>query len=92
MANAIFNKLLKELIDNFTNSFINVSEGLFKNQEDNNLIYPGEFGLYREAICKRFLKFIVPQKLSIDTVFLINSNDEVSTQCDIIIYQSSPKR
>ena len=75
MANTIFNRLLKEKIDNFKDSFLNVSEDLFKNNGKNKPFHPGEFGLYREAISKRFLEFIVPQKLSIDKGFLINYND-----------------
>jgi hypothetical protein len=86
MPNRIFNRLLNEQIDIFKESFSKVSEDIFKNENENQLIHPGEFGSYREAICKRFLEFIIPRKLTIDTGFLINVNNEVSTQCDLIIY------
>jgi hypothetical protein len=64
-----------------------IGKNIFSN-DNGKLIHPGEFGIYREAICKRFLEFIIPKKLSIDNGFLINTNNEVSTQCDIVIYDS----
>lgn len=87
MANKIFENLLIEQINIFKESFTNISKDIFSDNSG-KLIHPGEFGTYREAICKRFLEFIIPKKLSIDNGFLINSNNEVSTQCDIIIYDS----
>lgn len=88
MPNKIFNRLLKEQIDIFKDSFTNVAKDIFVNN-DNQLNHPGEFGQYREAICSRFLEFFIPRKLSIDSGFLINTNNEVSTQCDLVIFDAN---
>ena len=45
--------------------------------------------MYREKLVKDFLRFIIPQKLAINQGFIISSNDEISTQCDIIIYDQN---
>ncbi len=85
MSNKIFEQLLLEEIDIFKNSFSKISKELFTNDKE-KLIHPGEFGMYRESIARKFLKSFTPANLDIDQGFLINSNDEVSTQCDIVIY------
>lgn len=87
MPNRVFDRLLLEQIEVFKNSFSGVSRTVFYD-EQGNLTHPGEFGTYREAICKDFLRFFIPSRLDISQGFLINGNNEVSTQCDIIIYDS----
>jgi hypothetical protein len=87
MANKIFDQLLKEEIDVFINSFSKVSKKLFS-KDDERLIHPGEFGMYRESIARKFMRSFTPANLDIDQGFLINSNNEVSTQCDIVIFDS----
>lgn len=77
-----------EQIEIFRNSFSNVSKRLFYDEVQGKLIHPGEYGLYREAIVKDFLKFIVPLNLDISQGFVINSNNDISTQCDIVVYDS----
>lgn len=90
MANRIFEEILTEEIEIFINSFSNVSKKLFESETNKNkLIHSGEFGMYREAIVKRFLRFFIPQNLGIDQGFLINSFDEISNQCDIVIYDGN---
>ncbi|MBE7443339.1 MAG: hypothetical protein KF732_09580 [Flavobacteriales bacterium] len=84
----IYETLLKEKIEFFRDSFINVSKQMFWDDEKNKLIHPGEYGTYREFICKDFLKFLVPRRLKIDQGFIINT-DKISTQCDIIIYDAN---
>jgi hypothetical protein len=84
----IFQQLLLEQIEIFRNSFSNVSKLLFSDEKQGKLIHPGEYGSYREAIVKDFLKFVVPLNLDISQGFIINPNDEISTQCDIVIYDA----
>ena len=88
MASKIFEQLLLEQIEIFRNSFSNVSKLLFYDENQGKLIHPGEYGSYREAIVKDFLKFVVPLNLDISQGFIINPNDEISTQCDIVIYDA----
>jgi hypothetical protein len=87
MSNKIFEKLLVDEIETFRNSFSNVSKDLFTNS-DEKLFHPGEYGMYREAISRKFIKSFSPAHLDIDQGFLINSKDDLSTQCDIVIYDA----
>ena len=84
----VFEKLLAEKIDNFKLAFLNTAEDVFF---DNNgkLIHPGEFGKFRENICKDFLRLIIPSHLDIGQGFIINTLNNISHQCDIVIYDSN---
>ena len=83
----VFEKLLIEKIDNFKLAFSSTAEGVFF--DDNwKLIHPGEFGRYRENICKEFLRLIIPSRLEIGEGFIINTFNNISHQCDIVIYDS----
>lgn len=65
------------------------SKKIFQNDKNkNNLLHPGEYGYYRERACKNFLKFILPKKFDVGEGFVINSQNEETTQCDLIIYDS----
>lgn len=86
MPNTIFNALIEEKIEIFKNQFVNTSKQVFFDPDKKGLIHPGEFGLYREVIVKNFIKFFIPQIVTMDTGFLITPKDNVSTQCDVIIY------
>lgn len=83
----VFESLLLEKIDNFRLMFSETSKKVFYNDEG-KLIHPGEFGAYRETACREFLKQIVPSRLDISQGFLINTHNNISHQCDIIIYDS----
>lgn len=85
MANTILKTIIDEKVSIFINSFSNTSEKLFLGQDD-KLIHPGEFGIYRERICKELLKAFIPSNLKISDGFIISSDESVSTQCDLIVY------
>lgn len=85
----IFENLLIEQIEIFKNSYLNISRRLFYDEEVGSLIHPGEFGTYRENVAKNFLRFFIPERLKIDHGFLINTYGDVSTQCDVIVYDSN---
>lgn len=87
MNNNIFEKLLIEKIENFRRAFNYTAEDVFFD-ENGKLIHPGEFGHYREETCKQFIRYIAPSRLSIGQGFLINTYNEVSHQCDIVIYDA----
>ena len=88
MGNKILQSILDEKIENFRLAFEKTSKDLFWNEEDKKLIHPGEYGTYRESVCKDFLRMLTPHRLDISTGFLINDSEEISTQCDIIIYDA----
>lgn len=89
MGSTILNALLEEKIKGFINSFSNLSDKVFYDEETNKLIHPAEYGMFREQICKDFLHFLIPSNLQINQGFIINSKNEISTQCDIIIYDKN---
>ena len=83
----IFEHLLIQKIDTFVNQF-KESKNVFYDANKKQPIHPGEYGIYREKICKEFLKAIVPSKFNFGTGFVINTFNEVSSQCDIIVHDS----
>lgn len=78
--------LIVQNIDDFIKDFENASKKLYYNPESKRFIHPGEFGTYREKICKRFIRPFVPNNFEIGTGFVVNNTQEISTQCDIIVY------
>jgi hypothetical protein len=86
MTSRVFEQLLVEQIEIFRNAFSTVSRTTFFDKDAKQLLHPGEYGGYREAICRDFLKFFTPGRFAISQGFLINNNDEISSQCDIIVY------
>ena len=89
MSNSIFDALLEEKIESFKADFLNTSRSVFVDPANSKLRHPGEFGTYRERICKNLFRLVVPSSLEIDSGFVISSSGYVSTQCDIVIYDSS---
>lgn len=83
------NKIIYNLtIQNFRNfkfSFQNTKD-TFWDDANNKLIHPGEYGKYREELAKIWLRMFVPEQFEIGSGFLIDSYDNISHQCDIIIY------
>jgi hypothetical protein len=88
----VFEKLLIQKIKNFITEFKELSNNIFYDKDKKELIHPGEFGIYREKISKEFLKNFTPSKYDFGTGFVINTQNEISTQCDIIVYdpQNTP--
>lgn len=86
MSSLIFSKILEEKIEFFKHSFKQTSKNIFDDEETKRLIHPGEFGNYREQICKSFLRLIIPMRLDMGSGFIITDKGDVSTQIDIIIY------
>ena len=90
MPNKIIDELIEERIDIFRSAFAQRAKVLFQdNEKRNNLRHPGEFGTYREAITRDFLQSFLPQRLAIDTGFIVNALGDVSGQIDLVIYDPS---
>ncbi len=83
--NKIFDKLIKSKIEKFVADYENLSRQIFVDEEG-KLIHPGEFGTYREKIIKNLIQPFLPTRLAIGSGFIITSEDNISTQCDLIIY------
>ena len=90
MANKIIDELIEERIDGFRSAFAQHAKELFRDDsKQNKLSHPGEFGTYREGIVRDFLQSFLPQRLAIDTGFVVNALGEVSGQIDLVIYDPS---
>lgn len=88
MTSKIFDSLLKEKIDIFKSSFSSTAREVFYDEKKGRIFHNGEFGTYRESVVRDFLKFVVPGTFDISTGFLITCLDDISTQCDIVIYDA----
>lgn len=88
MSSRVFDALYREKIDIFINSFSATSTEVFYDPGQKRLIHTGEYGMYRESVVRDFLNFIVPQRLAISNGFLMSGMDDISTQCDVVIFDS----
>lgn len=86
MPNNIYRTIVKRKIDNFIGAFISDANAIFK--ENVKLLHPGEYGKFREESLKELLEVLLDKSQSISTGFIITSNNKVSTQCDLLIYNS----
>lgn len=90
MANNIIDELIEERVDVFRSAFVQRAKVLFHDDDkQNKLSHPGEFGTYREAIVRDFLLSFLPQRLAIDSGFVVNALGETSGQIDLVIYDPS---
>lgn len=83
MSSKILTSIVQEAFFNLTNGF-DTSTDIFKDK--GKLFHPGEFGKYREEYAIKTLKLLLPNRLGIGSGFIITNTGEVSTQCDIIIF------
>lgn len=88
MSSEIFNDLLEEKADQFRAAFSTVSESVFYDEENDQIRHTGEYGTFREAIVRNFLQFVIPRSLDISTGFVITPTDDISTQCDVVVFNS----
>lgn len=86
MQGNIFRTLINRRIDNFIDTYAYDASSLFKRND--KLIHPGEYGEYKERCLKQLLKDCIGKAYSIGEGFIYNKNNEISTQCDVIIYNS----
>ena len=86
--NQVIRNLTIQNFESFRNSF-NETKNIFWDEKTGKLKHSGEFGSYREELVKKWLRIVVPEKFGISSVFLINDQGSISTQCDIIIYDKT---
>jgi hypothetical protein len=88
VSSSIFETLLLEKADIFRAAFSSVSTEVFYDSKKKKLRHAGEYGMFREAIVRDFLRLVVRCSLDMSSDFVITSMDDVSTQCDIVIFDS----
>jgi hypothetical protein len=85
MANQKFKIVLEKNIGNFKDEYVRISRQQFT-QQSGKLLHAGEFGLEREKICRELFKKFTSSHIDISSGFVINSQDETSTQQDLIFF------
>ncbi len=88
MASRIFQQIFERHIIQFVGLYSEDSTAIFKD-EKNKLIHPGEYGKYREESCKELLRLLLGTEVSVSDGFVITSENQISTQCDIVVYNSN---
>lgn len=86
-------KVLENLVTiklkNFIAEYENACQ-LFENEDvKNGLLHPGEYGMYKERLLSSLFEFSLPKKYSCGTGFITNSQKEITSQCDIILYDAA---
>lgn len=85
MSNKIYTTLLQRQIDTFVATFQDDGASLFKN-EQNALIHPGEYGMYRERCFCSLLRAVLTRDCSLSDGFIFSSrHEQPTTQCDILV-------
>ncbi|WP_229767942.1 DUF6602 domain-containing protein, partial [Vibrio cholerae] len=87
LANKIIENLLARNFTDFEFAF-QQAETLYAN-ERGELFHKLEYGEYRERVLLRLLKSILPARFDIGSGFIVNADGNVSTQCDLIIYDKN---
>lgn len=87
MGSHIFKNILERKIDIFANTYGADSNTIFR--LDEKLFHPLEYGIYREKCFKELLQFVVDKNVGITDGFIISAQNSVSTQCDVILYESN---
>ena len=88
MASRIFMQIFDRQIAQFVGLFSEDSSAIFKDEKE-KLIHPGEYGKYREESCKSLLRTVLDRSVNISDGFVITSDDRITTQCDIIVYNAN---
>lgn len=86
MASDIFRNIIEQKIDVFAGTFGDGATNIFT--KDNKLIHPLEYGMYKERCAKELLSFVTDKNVGISDGFLITANNNVSTQCDVVMYRN----
>jgi hypothetical protein len=89
MANNYFSTIVDTKIEIFVNSFVKIAKKLYIDDNTGTLRHSGEYGIYREHSCIDLLQMFVPANLGISDGFVTTKDGNISTQCDIIIYDKN---
>jgi len=88
MASSVLQALTAERIERLKLSFA-TSRAAFWDQEKSRLFHTGEYGTFRERAVQELLHLYTPGEFKIGSGFIITSRGSVSTQCDLVVFDSS---
>ena len=84
--NKRYKEVFKSRVDNFI-SEMSRAKSLYEDlNKKNKLLHAGEYGMYKERTFRELIEFVKPFKYDATDGYVINSYDETSTQCDIILF------
>ncbi|HHF3114900.1 TPA: DUF6602 domain-containing protein [Vibrio diabolicus] len=86
MTSKIYKALVDHKIKGFKEHFSAQSKALFWDDSNQKLIHAGEYGRYREDLTSELLKQFTPKHIEFSTGFIVTPLDNVSSQCDLILY------
>ena len=79
-------EIFKIKVDNFITE-MERARSLYEDlSKKNKLIHSGEYGMYKERSLRELIEFIIPFRYKTTDGYIINSFDETSTQCDLILF------
>ncbi|MCX0792580.1 hypothetical protein JDS34_20655 [Escherichia coli] len=81
----IMKKILNHKANRFRTIFPEDSVDLYFNSK-NKTFHAAEFGRFRESVTADFLKAFIPGYVEISNGFVVSPTNNISTQCDIILY------
>lgn len=85
-ANDTFGNLIRRRIEEFERDFM-LTPKLFCDENGmEGKAHPGEYGAYRERIVAQFIEPFLPGHLSVGTGFIVTPSRQISTQCDVVVY------
>lgn len=79
-------RLVREKAKNFRLPFGRTTQEIFTDDSSEAIYHPGEYGGYRERLLKSLLKSFLPGYANCSEGFIISSDEERSTQVDVIIF------
>lgn len=83
----IYKEILAHNIENFVKNYSKDAKSIYFGK-DSKLIHPGEYGRYREDATKMLLTSLLEMNTKVSDGFVITSTNKITTQCDIIGYNS----
>ena len=81
----ILKSIVETEIEKFLLDYRNAMK-LFNDDKKNGLTHAGEYGTYKENICKELFEFAIPGRFEIGSGFIYNEEKEMTTQVDVLIY------
>lgn len=87
MTENIYLTLINRKIETFIKTYGDDADSIYK--RDGKVIHPGEYGVYRERSLKQLLERCLRKAFSIGDGFVINKFNEISTQCDVVIFDTN---
>nr|WP_321281243.1 DUF6602 domain-containing protein [uncultured Vibrio sp.] len=85
MANKVLQSITKDKLDNLFRAY-DTSHKVFWDEKKGALRHPGEYGEFREKAARELISLFIPQTMKVSEGFIITSKGDVSTQCDLIVY------